>query len=154
MDSILPICSTCRKTERVYSYLMCYAQSNPTVSQNDPPVAQNHHLKMMTQHSKKRHISENEPHLSGDFWLPSPDPNEIMKTLLEILGFLYVYILFEREKKPLHDWENCVFLKQFCIWMESRFQVFWFRGFWYHVFKSYDMKGIPNWKIVMGLIRR
>ena len=29
-------------------------QKNPTVSQTDPPVTQNHHLKMMTQHSKNK----------------------------------------------------------------------------------------------------
>jgi len=94
---------------------------------------------MMTHHSKKCHISENEPHISGDFWLTYQDPNEILKTPMKILGFLYLDRLFERGKRPLQDWENCIFLKQFGI-----FQDFGFRGFGYHVFKSYDMQGIMN----------
>ena len=52
MDFILPICDTCRKNKIGYCYVTCYSQKNPTFSQNYPPVAQDHHFKMMTQHSK------------------------------------------------------------------------------------------------------
>ena len=52
MDSILLICDTYRKTKRVYCYLICQAQNPSTISQNYSPVTQDHHLKMMTQHSK------------------------------------------------------------------------------------------------------
>jgi len=56
---------------------------------------------MMTQHSKKCHIYENESHIEWDILLPSQDPNEILKTPLEILGSLDVDRLFERGKWPL-----------------------------------------------------
>ena len=107
MDLILPIYDTCRKTERFYWSMMCYAQKPPTVSQNDIPVAQNHHLKMVTQQSKKCHISENEPHIVGDFWLPSQAPNENLNAPMEILGSVDVNQPFERTKWPLHGCENC-----------------------------------------------
>ena len=66
MDSILPICDTCRKNERGYFYLTCQEQNTFTVSQNDPPVSQDHHLKMMTQHNKNATFMKTMPHLTGD----------------------------------------------------------------------------------------
>jgi hypothetical protein len=56
---------------------------------------------MMTQHRKKCHISENEPHMAGGILLPCQAPNEILKTPLEILGYLYVDRLFEHGKWSL-----------------------------------------------------
>ena len=109
MDFILPICDICRKTERGFLSSICYAQKPLTILQNDPPIAQNHYLKMMTQHSKKCHISKNEPHLAGEFWLPSQSPNEIPKITLQILGSLDVDRLFECGKWPPQGWETWFF---------------------------------------------
>ena len=47
--------------------MMFQAQNPPTISQNDNLVAQNPHFKMMTQQSKKHHISENELDIEGEF---------------------------------------------------------------------------------------
>ena len=52
MDSIIPICNTCRKTERGYCSLTYQKQKPSSVLQNDSPVAHNHRFKMMHFHSK------------------------------------------------------------------------------------------------------
>jgi hypothetical protein len=53
---------------------------------------------MMTQHSKKHH----EPHLLGDFQLPSQAPNEHLNAPMEILGSVDVNRPFQHTKRPLH----------------------------------------------------
>jgi hypothetical protein len=40
------------KMREVIVLVMCYKQQTPPISQKDSSVAQNHHLKMMTQGSK------------------------------------------------------------------------------------------------------
>ena len=67
MDLIIPLCDTCRKNKRGYFYLKFHAQNTLIISQNDPPVAQDHHLKMMTQHSKNATFLKTMPHLAGEF---------------------------------------------------------------------------------------
>ena len=83
MDLILPLYHNYRKIERGYFYLTFQAQNPLTVSQNDPPVAQDHHFKMMTQHSKNTTFLKTLPHITGEFSLPSQDTNEYMKVPLE-----------------------------------------------------------------------